>query len=106
MDRCIFCGEEIEGSVKEHLLKYHFAAAPPAIPKPKPLPTEEPKKEMPPAIANDMPKADKHETPAVPLEKPKKRYLSGGEIITLLQNTNKQFHLNEIAGCPLTKENE
>ena len=39
-------------------------------------------------------------------EKPKKRYLNAAEIITLLQNTNKQFPLNEVQGYPLTKVNE
>ena len=75
-------------------IKKDSAAAPPAIPDPpKPLPIEEPKK------------TEKADTPTLPMEKPKKRYLDAAEIITLLQNTNKQFSLNQVQGCPL-KETE
>jgi len=99
--RCIWCGEEIEGSIRDHMAEKHIgvkkdsAAAPPTIPDPpKPIPIEEPKK------------TEKPDTPTLPMEKPKKRYLDAAEIITLLQNTNKRFPLKELAGCPLTKENE
>ena len=50
-------------------------------------------------------KTEKADTPTLPMEKPKKRYLDAAEIITLLQNTNKQFSLNQVQGCPL-KETE
>ena len=102
MTRCIYCGVEIEGSTRDHLAEKHLGIKKPAAaptppptptPPPKPLPIEEPKKED-----REIPKSLKS-------EKPKKRYLDAAEIITLLQNTNKQFPLNELAGCPLTKEN-
>jgi len=107
MVHCIFCGGEFEGLFRDHMVNKHFKAAPSTIPEPpKPLPIEEPQKEMPHDISPGIPAAEKHDPPAVPLEKPKRRYLTGGEIITLLQNTNKQFPINQLEGCPLTKENE
>jgi hypothetical protein len=95
---------EIEGSIKEHQEIAHFginktaaAAPPPILTPPKPLPKEEPQK-------TSVDSTDSQNTINTKNAKPKKRYLNAAEIITLLQNTNKQFPLNEIQGCPLSKE--
>jgi hypothetical protein len=114
MVKCIYCGVEIEGSIKEHQEQTHFgvkkpAAAPPTIPTPNPFSIETPKKEDNKIIKSEnkeIIKAENHDTPQLPMEKPKKRYLDAAEIITLLQNTNKQFSTNSLQECPLTKENE
>ena len=100
--RCIWCGMEIEGSIREHIAEKHIginqapqvAPAPAITPKNTTLPQQE------------IIKPQKPDTPMLPMEKPKKRYLDADEIITLLQNTNKSFSLKDIAGCPITKEGE
>ena len=111
MVRCIWCGEEIEGSIRDHMAQKHVGT-----PQVAPAPAITPKNTTPPqqeishdishdishAIANEIPKII---IPTLPVEKPKKRYLDAAEIITLLQNTNKQFSLNQVQGCPL-KETE
>jgi hypothetical protein len=120
MTRCIWCGEEIEGSVKDHMAEKHLGihftngAPPPDIDTSKsdetlpiaPTSSDHSENTTKNTISPAAENKQKPNTPALPLEKPKKHYLTGAEIITLLQNTNKQFLLNEIQGCPLTKENE
>jgi len=121
MVQCIWCKEEIpEDEIKQHIAEKHLGihftnGAPPPdidtlkngktlpiVPTTAITPENTTKNTISPAAENKQ----KPNTPALPLEKPKKHYLTGAEIITLLQNTNKQFLLNEIQGCPLTKENE
>jgi hypothetical protein len=120
MVRCIFCGEEIEGSVRDHMAEKHLGihftnGAPPADIDPKNTKEPEPQKVH---IETSVASTDKQKTQltekkqnneipkSLNNEKPKRRYLNADEIITLLQNTNKQFPLNDISECPLTKENE
>jgi hypothetical protein len=108
MVRCIYCGVEIEGSTRDHLAEKHLGIKKDASREtlqiaPTPPITQESTKENTTALE----KTEGKEIPkSLKSEKPKKRYLDAAEIITLLQNTNKQFPLNELAGCPLTKENE
>jgi hypothetical protein len=103
--RCIYCGEEIEGSVKEHQEQKHFGTKKPAAAthtEPSVKHLQEPqieKTQLTEKTQKEIPKL-------LNSKKPKRRYLSGVEIITLLQNTNKQFNYNEVQGCPLTKETE
>jgi hypothetical protein len=105
MVKCIWCGEEIEGTIREHMAEKHIGVKQPEPMKPDPPPptAEGISHGISHGIANEIPKTN---TPTLPLEKPKKRYLNADEIITLLQNTNKRFMSNELAGCPLTKETE
>jgi hypothetical protein len=99
MTKCIFCGDEIEGTIKEHMLQKHIgtpqvAPTPAITPKNTTQPQEIIKsenKEITKSQNNEIPKSLKS-------EKPKKRYLSAEEILNLLQNTNKQFPTNEIQG--------
>jgi hypothetical protein len=109
MVKCIWCGEEIEGSIRDHIAEKHVGVKQPEPMRSDPPPPAEPS--VKPTDSTDKPKTqltDKKQinTPSLPMEKPKKRYLDAAEIITLLQNTNKQFSLDQVQGCPLSKENE
>ena len=109
MPKCIFCGEEVENS-KEHIAEKHLGInqivnqAPQVAPTP--AITQKNTTENTTLPQQDIIKPQKPDTPMLPMEKPKKRYLDADEIITLLQNTNKSFSLKDIAGCPITKEGE
>jgi hypothetical protein len=110
--KCIWCGEEIpDDAIKQHIAEKHLGiknatplqVAPTFMIAPKTTTlntTDKPEQQL----------TEKEQIKEIPKllnsEKPKKRYLKGDEIITLLHNTNKQFLNNEVSGCPLTKENE
>ena len=57
---------------------------------------------MPRSIPNEMPHSIAQHSivqcDTAQQSKSKRRYLTGAEIITLLQNTNKVFNANEIQG--------
>ena len=109
---------EIEGSIREHIAEKHIGInqAPQVAPTPAITQknttentTPPPRQQIIKSVNTEIPKSlntEKPDTPMLPMEKPKKRYLDADEIITLLQNTNKSFSLKDIAGCPITKEGE
>jgi len=108
MVKCIWCGEEIEGSIRDHLAQKHIGENKKETPQVAPTPAITQKNTTPNTTTKDTPTLplEKEIPKSLNTEKPKKRYLNADEIITLLQNTNKRFMSNELAGCPLTKTDD
>lgn len=107
MVKCIWCGEEIEGSIKDHIAEKHVILKKQEKTQPLPIaPTPATAPKTTTVNTTEKPEITKKDTPTLPLEKPKRRYLNADEIITLLHNVNQTFPKIEIPPCPISKQEE
>ena len=109
MPKCIWCGKEFpdDATVKQHIAEDHIGIHFTEGAKPSDIQAsaETTDSQTKPQIEKtQLTEKKQNDTPKLPLEKPKKRYLAAEEIITLLQNTHATFPRKELLPCPVTKE--